>query len=99
MLAGMVRFLPRSQKVRECSKSHQAGSDMRATVSFTVPKCLASSGKHCRTQACASLNKAEWLAGNHVRKRSKSSWFLVACAEMCKGVQRQFFLGGGAVKN
>lgn len=50
-----VRFLPRSQKIRECSKSHQAGSDTRATVSFTVPECLESSRKRCRTQARACL--------------------------------------------
>lgn len=55
MLIGMVRFLPRSQKIPECSKSHQVSSNSRATVVFTVPKCLASSGKHCWTQARACL--------------------------------------------
>lgn len=51
MLTRMVRFLPRSRKIPECSKFHQAGFNLRATVSFTVSKCLASSGKHCGTQA------------------------------------------------
>lgn len=34
MLTGIVRFLPRSRKIPECSKFHQAGLNLRATVSF-----------------------------------------------------------------